>query len=143
MERTPVSFGPGVFLLPGEYTLDKIFKTHDELIALLISRNLDISTPDHKSFAKKVLQHEGYYNLINGYSKLFLASTIPDDRYKNGTTMEEIFALYDFDRKLRNIMFKYILSVETNIKSLIAYYFPKKYGHDNYMLYNTTIRAIR
>ena len=116
--------------------MDKTFKTHDELISLLISRNLDISTPEHKSFAKKVLQHEGYYNLINGYSKLFLASTVPDDQYKTGCTMEEIFALYDFDRKLRNIMFKYILSVETNIKSLIAYHFPKKYGHDNYMLYN-------
>lgn len=116
--------------------MDKIFKTHDELIALLISRNIDISTPEHKSFAKKALQHEGYYNLINGYSKLFLASIIPNEKYKSGTTMEEIFALYDFDRKLRNIMFKYILSVETNIKSLTAYYFPQKYGHDNYMLYN-------
>ena len=31
---------------------DKIFKTHDELIALLISRGVDISTPEHKSFTK-------------------------------------------------------------------------------------------
>ncbi len=115
---------------------DKPFKTHDELIALLISRNIDISTPEQKSFAKKALQHEGYYNLINGYSKLFLLTTIPDDTYKPGTTVDEIFSLYDFDRKLRNIIFKYILSVETNIKSLIAYYFPQQYGHDNYMLYN-------
>lgn len=115
--------------------MDKVFKTHDELISLLTSRNIDISTPEHKSFAKKALQHEGYYNLINGYSKLFSISTTPDDKYKSGTTVEEIYALYDFDRKLRNIMFKYILSVETNIKSLTAYYFPQKYGHDNYMLY--------
>lgn len=41
---------------------DKPFKTHDELIALLISRNIDISTPEQKSFAKKALQHEGYYD---------------------------------------------------------------------------------
>lgn len=115
---------------------DKPFKTHDELISLLISRNVDISTPEQKSFAKKALQHEGYYNLINGYSKLFLITTIPDDTYKPGTTVDEIYSLYDFDRKLRNIIFKYILSVETNIKSLIAYYFPQQYGHDNYMLYN-------
>lgn len=115
---------------------DKPFKTHDELIALLISRNIDISTPEQRSFAKKALQHEGYYNLINGYSKLFLITTVPDDTYKSGTTVDEIYSLYDFDRKLRNIMFKYILSVETNIKSLIAYYFPQQYGHDNYMLYN-------
>lgn len=115
---------------------DKVFKTHDELIALLISRGIDISTPEHKSFAKKALQHKGYYNLINGYSKLFILSTIPDDKYKSGTTVEEICALYDFDKALRNIFFKYILSFETNVKSLIAYYFPQKYGHDNYMLYN-------
>lgn len=106
---------------------DKVFKTHDELIALLISRGIDISTPEHKSFAKKALQHKGYYNLINGYSKLFILSTIPDDRYKPGTTVEEICALYDFDRALRNIFFKYILSFETskkeankNITSVIA-----------------------
>lgn len=115
---------------------DKIFKTHDELIALLISRGIDISTPEHKSFAKKALQHKGYYNLINGYSKLFILSTIPDDKYKPGTTVEEICALYDFDRTLRSIFLKYILSFETNVKSLIAYFFPQKYGHDNYMLYN-------
>ena len=103
--------------------MDKTFKTHDELISLLISRNLDISTPEHKSFAKKVLQHEGYYNLINVYSKLFLASTFPDDQYKTGCTMEEIFALYDFDRKLRNIMFKYILSVETIVNDIKNFVF--------------------
>ncbi len=115
---------------------DKVFKTHAELTTLLSSRGIDISTPEHKSFVKKVLQHEGYYNLINGYSKLFLLTKIPEDKYKPGTTVEEIYALYEFDRKLRNIYFKYILSFETNIKSLIAYEFPKKYGHNNYMLYN-------
>lgn len=116
--------------------MEKVFKTHDELIALLVSRGVDITTPEHRSFAKKVLQHEGYYNLINGYNKLFLITKFPDDKYKPGTTIEEIFALYDFDKKLRNIVFKYILSVERNIKNLLAYSFSKEYGHDNYMLYN-------
>lgn len=115
---------------------DKIFKTHDELIALLISRGVDISTPAQRSFAKKVLQHEGYYNLVNGYNKLFLISKTPDDTYKPGTTMEEIYSLYTFDKKLRSLFLKYILQVETNIKSLIAYVFPKKYSHNNYLLYS-------
>lgn len=95
MERTPVSFGPGVFFW-GNIMSDKPFKTHDELISLLISRNVDISTPEQKSFAKKALQHEGYYNLINGYSKLFLITTIPDDTYKPGTTVDEIYSLYEY-----------------------------------------------
>ena len=67
--------GPGSFLFT-EVIMDKVFKTNDELISLLISRGVDISTPEHKSFAKKALQHKGYYNLINGYSKLFRVSTI-------------------------------------------------------------------
>jgi abortive infection bacteriophage resistance protein len=115
---------------------DKTFKNHDELISLLIKRGIDISTSDKRSRAKKILQHIGYYNLINGYSKLFLSATTPDDKYKHGTTVDEIYSLYEFDRRLRDIFFKYILEVETHIKSLISYVFPQKYGYDNYMLYN-------
>lgn len=114
---------------------DKVFRTHDELLALLRDRGIDLSTAEKRSFAKKALQHEGYYNLINGYNKLFLSSKVPEDTYKQGTTIEEIMALYSFDRKLRNIFLKHILVVETNVKSLLAYNFPQKYGHDNYMLY--------
>ena len=114
---------------------DKVFKTYDELIALLVSRGVDISTPEHKSYAKKRLQHEGYYNLINCYNKLFLENTTPNEQYKQVTTMEEIFALYAFDKKLRQIFFSFILQVETNVKSLISYQFSKEYSHNNYLLY--------
>lgn len=113
---------------------DKIFKTHDELIALLVSRGVDISTGEAKRFAKTRLQHEGYYNLINGYKKLFLINPQNDD-YKSGTTVNEMYALFVFDQRLREIFLRYILEVERNIKCLIAYEFPQKYGHDNYLLY--------
>lgn len=113
---------------------DKIFKTHDELIALLMERGVDISTKEAKGFAKKRLQHEGYYNLINGYKKLFLKDAA-NDVYKEGTTVNEMYALFVFDQHLREIFLRYILEVERNIKCLIAYEFPQKYGHDNYLLY--------
>lgn len=113
---------------------DKIFKTHDELISLLISRGVDISTGEAKRFAKTRLQHEGYYNLINGYKKLFLIDQ-QNDEYKPGTTVNEMYALFVFDQRLREIFLRYILEVERNIKCLIAYEFPQKYGHDNYLLY--------
>lgn len=72
---------------------NKEFKTTDELIALLISRGVDISTPEQKSFCKKGLQRFGYYNIINGYKNLFLdsTSTSPEDAYKQGTTFNEIY----------------------------------------------------
>ena len=123
---------------------DKVFKTHKELITLLKSRGVDISTPDLSKFAKTRLQHEGYYNLINGYKKLFLTDSDTDeDKYKTGTTVNEIYALFVFDEHLREIFLRYILAVERNIKSLIAYEFPQKYGHDNYLLYKNFDRCKR
>lgn len=57
--------------------------------------------------------------------------------------MYEIHALYQFDSVLRNIFFRYVLKVETNIKSLISYYFSEAHGHKNYLVYtnfNTSLR---
>lgn len=48
----------------------------------------------------------------------------------------EIYALYNFDRKLREVFLKNVLSIETNIKSLISYTFSEKYGHNNYLIYS-------
>lgn len=127
--------GPGSFYFKGDDMLsDKVFKTHDELIALLIDRGVDISTGEAKRFAKTRLQHEGYYNLINGYKKLFLKD-VSQDLYKEGSTINEIYALFILDQHLREAFLRYILKVERNIKCLIAYEFPQKYGHDNYLLY--------
>lgn len=114
---------------------DKPFKTYDELIEILNSRGLVIITPEDKNYAKTVLAKEGYYNLINGYNKLFLDASAEENKYLEGTTLQEIHALYQFDRVLRDIFFRYILRVETHIKNLIAYYFPMQYGHNNYLLY--------
>ena len=118
----------------------KDFKTYDEQISILVSRGVQIITPEDKSFAKKTLQHEGYYNLINGYNKLFLSGT---DVYKPGTTLQEIYALYSFDKKLREIFLQNILHLETNIKSLIAYYFPQSHPESNYLIYGNFDTAKR
>ena len=99
------------------------------------------------AYAKRVLEKNGYYNLINGYSELFLLDTpdtnAPDIAYRPNTTLYEIHALYQFDRVLRNIFFRYILEVETNIKSLISYYFSEAHGHKNYLIYTNFNTALR
>ena len=51
--------------------VDKPFKTHEELIELLKSRGINISTQNDEVYAKNILSKEGYYNIINGYNKLF------------------------------------------------------------------------
>lgn len=113
----------------------KPFKTHDDLIELLESRGIDFSRQGSKSFAKKQLQRIGYYGLINGYSPLFIDKTT-ENNYLPGTTIEEIYNLFLFDRKLRQILLSYILPLETNVKSLVAYYFPIQHPESNYLVYN-------
>ncbi len=49
--------------------MEKIFKTIDEQIQLLQSRNLHI---EDKEIAKEILLNNNYYYLINGYKDLFL-----------------------------------------------------------------------
>lgn len=111
---------------------EKIFQTYDEQIALLQSRGVVFSDAGKKSNAKKILQREGYYNLINGYSQLF---RLEGETYKPGTTVQEIYELYRFDKTLRDIFLQSILKMETNIKSLLSYVFSEEYGHKNFLVY--------
>lgn len=121
---------------------DKPFKTHEQLIELLENRGIDFSAPESKSFAKKKLQRIGYYSLINGYSYLF-QDREQVDVYIQGTTIDEIYNLYLFDQKLRNIFLRYILPLEANVKSLIAYYFPQAHPETHYLTYNNFDTARR
>lgn len=143
LERTPVSFGPGVFLIYGGSMAEKIFKTLDDLVDLLKERGVDIPDASSRDYAKRVLEKHGYYNLVNGYNKLFLDSKAETVKYRTGTTMNEINALYQFDRVLRDIFFRYILEAETHVKSLISYYFSEAHGHKNYLVYTNFNTALR
>ncbi len=52
-----------------------------------------------------------------------------DKKYIKGSTFEELYSLFLFDRNLRNILFKNLLIVENNLKSIISYQLSKKYGY--------------
>ena len=56
-----------------------------------------------------------------------------DIHYKDGTCFEEIYALYNFDCNLRNIILKYLLKIENTLRALISYYFSMAHGNDNYL----------
>lgn len=100
----------------------KIFRTLDEQIDILKSRGLII---DDYDLAKDILFRENYF-FINGYRHIFAGET--RDQFIKGTTFDELYATFTFDRNLRNIMFKYLLIIENNIKSIISYQMSKKYG---------------
>ena len=100
----------------------KTFKSLDEQIQILRSKGLIIKDEEK---TKEVLLRENYF-FISGYRHLFMLN---NNRYFIfGTTFEELYATFLFDRGIRNIMFKYILVVENNIKSIISYQLSKKYG---------------
>lgn len=101
----------------------KVFKTIQEQISILESKGLII---DDYLFTEDILIRENYF-FISGYRHLFLKS--PKDRnFIKGTTFRELYALFNFDRQVRNIIFKNLLIIENNMKSIISYQLSKKYG---------------
>ena len=102
----------------------KIFKTLDEQIEILKNKGLVIDDVD---YAKKILLRENYF-FISGYRHLLLKSN-NDKVFLPGANFREMHALFTFDRQIRNIIFKNLLIVENNIKSIFSYQLSKKYGY--------------
>ena len=102
----------------------KVFKTIDEQVSILQERGMIIDDID---FAKETLIRENYF-FINGYRHLFLKNGT-DRYYQEGTNFKEIIALFNFDRQVRNILFKNLLVVENNMKSIFSYQLSKQYGY--------------
>ncbi len=124
---------------------NKIFKTLEEQIDILKDRGLKVN--DEES-AKSILFKENYF-FLNGYRHLLADKNIKN-RFLEGSTFDELYSIFKFDRQIRNIFFKNILIVENNMKSIISYQLSKKYGYrekeylnpDNYTQDNLKIRQV-
>ena len=103
--------------------MNKIFKTLDEQINILKNKGLII---EDEHLAKEILLRENYF-FISGYRSLFMKSLV-DKKFVVGSSFRELYAMFNFDRQVRNILFKNLLIVENNIKSIISYYLSKTYG---------------
>ena len=90
-----------------------------------LENNKNLAIPDH-DYAKRMLQQIGYFGLIGGYKTPFKNPTTK--KYKDGTTFEDIVALYKLDENLRELFLKYILQIERHMRSLLSYYFTEKHG---------------
>lgn len=113
--------------------MEKQFKTISEQIELLKNRNLRIYDIN---IATNILENNNYYYLINGYKNLFIDYSCKEEQYIEGTTIEEIYSLYEFDRKIRIIFLEYILLIERKIDTYIAYEFSAEHGHKDYLIPN-------
>lgn len=102
----------------------KSFKTLDEQIDILRDKGLVIDDVD---YAKDILLRENYF-FLSGYRQLFLKT--PRDRmFIPNTNFRELYAMFNFDRQIRNIIFKNLLIIENNLKSIFSYQLSKKYGY--------------
>ncbi len=102
---------------------NKTFKSVEEQIEILRDKGLII---DDSPKTKNILLRENYF-FISGYRKLFMSAS-KNKKFIAGTTFEELYGAFVFDRKVRNTMFKFILIVENNIKSIMRHVLSKKYG---------------
>lgn len=110
--------------------MDKPFKSYDELLSLLKSRGLSYGKNAHF-----ILEHEGYYPVINGYKDLFLNEP---DVFKTNSTLEEIHTLFVMDRRLKAVLFRYITLCESTLKTIATYEFCSRHQDDNeaYLIVN-------
>lgn len=102
----------------------KSFKTIDEQIDILRDKGLTISNDDK---TKDILLRENYF-FINGYRHLLFKGP-KENIFIDGSSFDELYALFCFDRNIRNVMFKYLLIVENNLKSIFSYHLSGKYGY--------------
>ena len=102
---------------------NKEFKSLDEQISIMKNKGLIIDDIDK---TKDILLRENYF-FINGYRMLFMKSK-NEKKFIKGVSFDDIYAVFQFDRNLRNILFKNLLIVENNLKSVISYNFSRKYG---------------
>lgn len=102
---------------------EKIFKTLDEQVDILKQKGLLVKD---EAKARNVLLRENYF-FISGYRHLFMTKET-GRKFLPGTTFDELYATFLFDRAIRNTFFKNILIVENNIKSITSYQLSKKYG---------------
>ena len=118
----------------------KTFKTLDEQIDILVNKGLVV---DDVEATKSILLRENYF-FLSGYRHLFM-DPIDNKRYLEGTTFKELYSMFLIDRQIRNIIFKNILIVENNLKSILAYVMSKNHGfkENNYLNPNNFVRDSR
>lgn len=101
----------------------KEFKTLEDQIALLRSRGL-IIPDEEKDKVRLYLLTNNYYNIINGYSKYFPRD---GENYTAGTTFDEVWNLYIFEKEIKKAFLEAILNTESHLKAVFAHRFSERF----------------
>lgn len=95
--------------------------TFDEQINKIKSRGCIIGD---EVWAKEILKQINYYRL----TAYFLPYKEPDETYAKGTTFNNMYRTYEFDRKLRHLLYSTIEEIEIMLRAQLSYYHAHKYG---------------
>lgn len=111
----------------------KPFKTIDEQMDILKSRGMLVADS-----ARDILLAENYYCIVNGYKEMFIdneaSQTTSDERYLDGTKFDDLYALFLFDRALREKTFHYLIKAEAIVKTISVYTFCEEHPEPNSFL---------
>ena len=101
--------------------------SYADQLAILEGRGLIISD---RCFALHCLTHHNYYRL-SAYRFPLSVQGNPD-QFLPGTTFEQLWALYDFDRQLRHLVLEASKRVEISVRSRWAYEVGHSFGPQAY-----------
>ena len=87
----------------------KQYTTIQEQLEKLKYRNCFI---ENTARATEILESINYYRL----TAYFLPFKKSDDTYIEGTTLEKVYQIYEFDRKLRHLLFEIIEEIEIMLR---------------------------
>lgn len=106
----------------------KEYKDSFELLEYIISKGVSVN---NKEDALNKIKTYSYYSIINTYKDVFKTK---NNEYKKNVSFDEIYALFEFDKNLRSIFFKYSLEIETILKSLLSETISSRYGIKDYLI---------
>lgn len=100
--------------------------TYDEQYEKLCSRGCVVTDSEN---CKNILKNTGYYRL----SAYFLPFRIDGEKYEEGLLFDKVYHIYEFDRKLRNLLLSAIEVIEVSFRARLAYFHSQKYGPLGYL----------
>lgn len=104
----------------------KCATTYEQQIELMKCRGCKI---EDERQALDVLQRVNYYR----FTAYFLPFKTGEDKYREGTTFQKVYRIYDFDRRLRSLLFMSIERIELRLRTQIAYHHAHRYGPTGYL----------
>ncbi|GHS92633.1 CAAX amino protease [Planctomycetales bacterium] len=103
----------------------KPFLTYPEQLRKLRERGCVIADENR---ALQILAQVNYYRL----SAYLLPFKNSDETYRAGTTLQRVYQIYEFDRRLRLMLFSALEEVEIFLRAKLSFYHAQKYGAGGY-----------